>query len=72
VEENKAYVEIITKWLESQDFRIMRFRNNEVSSNLEGVFTQIEEALQRHPYPGLLPSNSGGIKIRDRESASIK
>ena len=35
-----------TKWLESQDFRVIRFWDNDVLLNLEGVLMQIEEALK--------------------------
>ncbi len=45
--ENKASDEVRTQWLESQGFRVIRFWNNEVSSNLDGVITKIAKALQR-------------------------
>ena len=57
IEENKANDEVRTQWLESQGFRIIRFWNNEVSSNLEGVIAQIREALGDHPHPDPLPIN---------------
>ena len=38
-----------TEWLESQGFRILKFWNNEVSSNLDGVLKRIEETLAVHP-----------------------
>jgi very-short-patch-repair endonuclease len=44
-EKNKEYDEIRTKWLQSQGFRVIRFWNNDVSSNIEGVITRIKEAL---------------------------
>ena len=47
IEENKANDEIRTQWLESQGFRVIRFWNNEVFTNLEGVITLIEESLGR-------------------------
>jgi very-short-patch-repair endonuclease len=56
VEDMKNNDEVRTKWLESQGFRILRFWNNEVSSNLEGVLARIGEALEVHPLPGPLPS----------------
>ena len=46
IEENKANDELRTQWLESQGFRVIRFWNSEVSSNLDGVITRITEALQ--------------------------
>ena len=44
-EENKGNDEVRTKWLESQGFRVVRFWNNGVLSNLEGVMAQICEIL---------------------------
>jgi very-short-patch-repair endonuclease len=44
-EETKDNDEVRTQWLESQGFRVLRFWNNEVSSNLDGVIARITEAL---------------------------
>jgi very-short-patch-repair endonuclease len=38
--------EIRTAWLNSQGFQVIRFWNNEVIDNLEGVLFQIQEALE--------------------------
>ncbi len=54
-EENMGNDAVRTEWLESQGFRVIRFWNNEVFSNMDGVFTQIREALE-HPLPDPLPS----------------
>ncbi|MEK7354211.1 MAG: endonuclease domain-containing protein [Chloroflexota bacterium] len=35
-----------TLWLESQGFRVIRFWDNDVLLNLDGVLTQIEETLK--------------------------
>ncbi len=35
-----------TKWLESEGFTVIRFWNNEIQTNPEGVFTRIQEALK--------------------------
>ena len=48
---NKEYDEIRTKWLESQGFRVIRFWNNDISTNIDGVITRITEALEMHPLP---------------------
>ena len=40
-----------TKFLESRGFRVLRFWNNDVLENLEGVFQIIEEALCRFRPP---------------------
>ncbi len=37
---------IRTSWLESQGFRVLRFWNNGVMSNMDGVVTHIREALK--------------------------
>jgi adenine-specific DNA-methyltransferase len=40
-----------TAFLESQGFRLIRFWNNDVLQNLDGVWTVIEEALSTPPHP---------------------
>ena len=50
-DKNKEYDEIRTKWLQSQDFRVIRFWNNDVSANIDGVITKIREALDEYPLP---------------------
>jgi adenine-specific DNA-methyltransferase len=40
-----------TAYLESQGFSILRFWNNEVLENLDGVWTAIEDALTTPPHP---------------------
>ncbi len=50
-EKNQEYDEIRTKWLQSQGFRVIRFWNNDVSSNIDGVITRIKEALDEYPLP---------------------
>ena len=40
-----------TAFLESQGFRILRFWNNDVLQNLDGVWTAIEEAVTTPPHP---------------------
>ena len=42
---------IRTAWLESQDFKVIRFWNNDVLKNREGVLTAILLALKRTPSP---------------------
>lgn len=38
--------DIRTKWLAKEGFRLIRFWNNDVLQNLEGVLAQIDEALK--------------------------
>jgi very-short-patch-repair endonuclease len=40
-----------TAYLESQGFRLIRFWNNEVLENLDGIWTRIEEALSTPAHP---------------------
>lgn len=42
-----------THFLQGQGYRLLRFWNNEVLSNLEGVQATIAETLLRHPLPTL-------------------
>jgi adenine-specific DNA-methyltransferase len=50
-----------TAWLASQGFRVIRFWNNEVLSNLEGVQIAISEAIASGPLtPTPLPRGERG------------
>ena len=40
-----------TRFLENQGYRVLRFWNNEVLSNLEGVCAIIARELRHHPHP---------------------
>jgi very-short-patch-repair endonuclease len=45
-EENQERYDIVrTKFLEENEFKVIRFWNNEINNNLEGVFLKIEEYL---------------------------
>ena len=35
-----------TRWLEAEGYRVLRFWNNDVLTNIEGVFITIQEALK--------------------------
>ncbi len=47
-----------TKWLENEGYRVIRFWNNDVLENLEGVIMEIQEKLddRYHPHLNPLPS----------------
>ncbi len=45
LEDNRINDKARTEWLKSQGFRVIRFWNNEVSANLDGVITRIKESL---------------------------
>ena len=49
-----------TRWLEGQGFRVLRFWNNEVLENLEGVRSKIEDALREIRTPLPSPPPQGG------------
>jgi very-short-patch-repair endonuclease len=53
-----------TVFIEKQGYRIMRFWNNDVLTNLAGVLERISEELKR-PHPCPLPKGEG------RESAKV-
>ena len=40
-----------TRWLESSGFRVIRFWNNDVLSNITGVMQEIERQITAHPLP---------------------
>ena len=40
-----------TDWLEREGYRVIRFWNNDVLANTEGVLTQLLEALGMPPHP---------------------
>ncbi len=50
-----------TKWLESEGFHVMRFWNNDVLLNIEGVLLRINEVLgmESHPHPTLSHQGRG-------------
>ena len=49
------------QWLHQQGFRVLRFWNNEVTQNLEGVLTTIVQACACTPSsPTLLPQGEKG------------
>ena len=45
--------------LEQKGYRVIRFWNNEILSNLEGVLARIVSALSERPHPGPLPGGEG-------------
>ncbi|MFY9814303.1 MAG: endonuclease domain-containing protein [Dehalococcoidales bacterium] len=59
-EKNKEYDGIRTRWLESQGFRVIRFWNNDISQNIDGVITRITEVLDVHPLPSALSHQGRG------------
>jgi len=67
-----------TAWLESRGWRVIRFWNNEVNENIEGVLTAIAAACgvdlggyqpvrHRRPHPDPLPRGEGEAAVAVRE-----
>ncbi len=58
--EQAEYDDKRTEWLESQGFRVLRFWNNEIFRNIEGVEEVVQAALRSsgdaHPLPNPPPS----------------
>jgi very-short-patch-repair endonuclease len=50
--------QVRTRFLESHGYRVIRFWNNDVLANIDGVVETIARALRDRPSPG--PSRSGG------------
>jgi very-short-patch-repair endonuclease len=48
-----------TRFLEAQGYRVLRFWNNDVLQNPEGVVLAIERALADRPSPGPSPKREG-------------
>lgn len=53
-----------TRWLASQGFRVLRFWNNEVIENMDGVWVVIAAALSPSPQPS--PLKGEGVKRRTK------
>jgi very-short-patch-repair endonuclease len=49
-----------TAWLKGEGYRVIRFWNNDVLTNMDGVLQTILTALERHPHPGPLPQAGEG------------
>jgi very-short-patch-repair endonuclease len=49
-----------TEWLERKGYRVIRFWNNDVLTNLDGVLEAIVIALTSDPHPGPLPQAGEG------------
>ena len=47
------------KWLEEQGYKVLRFWNNEVLTNIKGVLEVIRKSCLNHPPLAPLPSREG-------------
>lgn len=55
-------------WLRDQKFIVLRFWNNEVVKNIDGVLEVIAKNLQNTPF--LIPSPQGGRRLRKQKDAA--
>ena len=55
-----------TKWLEGKGYQVIRFWNNEVLENVDGVLMKIKGILEMrsHPHPFATPSLRSGLRLR--------
>jgi very-short-patch-repair endonuclease len=58
-DEQRAYDKERTRWMVSQNFRVLRFWNIEVYENVDGVVEQIERAVREATTPPPAPSRKG-------------
>ncbi len=64
-EERLRYDEKRDQWLASRGYRVLRFTNDDVMKNLEGVVLAISQAAQQAAPPSLtLPRKGGGNRAR--------
>ena len=52
-----------TRWLEAHGYRVIRFWNNDVLANTEGVLLTILEALRVVPPPYRPPQGGRGVRV---------
>ena len=57
-----------TRFIEAQGFSVLRFWNNEVLENIEGVVATIERALADRPSPNPSRKREGSRSVRLRGS----
>src|SRR5260370_40894379 len=53
-----------TRQIEAAGYRILRFWNNDVLGNLEGVLSEIQRALHPPPPPPPPPAGGGGAETK--------
>jgi len=57
-----------TRFIESRGYRVIRFWNNEVMGNIEGVVTEIERVLRNMPSPNPSRKREGNVTRRSRRN----
>ena len=62
--EQEDYDKKRTEFLEAQGFRVVRFWNNDVLSNMEGVLESLADVV-RSPSPNPLPGGERALNVQD-------
>jgi very-short-patch-repair endonuclease len=57
--------DVRTKWLEAHGYRVIRFWNNDVLANTEGVLLMILDALRALPPSLTSPSRGEGLRTAE-------
>jgi len=59
---NESFIDINrTYYLEQQDFRVIRFWNNEIDANIDGCTEMLIRELDSTPHPSPLPQGARGL-----------
>jgi len=57
--ENIEYDLVRTEYFQGLNIKVIRFKNNEINTNLDGVVLKIKSYLDHHPLPP--PPQGGGV-----------
>ena len=57
--DNSEYDNIRSEWLFSQGFKVLRFYDNDILRNIEGVLEVIKNEIENHATPSPGPSHQG-------------
>ena len=60
-----------TRFVEAQGYRVIRFWNNDVLANLEGVVAEIERVLADMPSPDPSRKREGSLWLPRRDSGHL-
>jgi very-short-patch-repair endonuclease len=61
-----------TAWLEAEGYEVLRFWNNDVLGNTDGVLATLLEKLQmKHPLSPTLPREGGGSAVADNAASHV-
>jgi primosomal protein N' (replication factor Y) len=69
---DSAYEQKRQKFLEDANFRVLRFWNNEVLENFEGVWETLNKALLLPPPPKPSPGQGGALKLSPQQQKVVE